>query len=143
MRSSPSEFRYRAKSRQDPFPTSRFGPRLAGEGGAIDELSESIESERMNWFRDVDDIVFCICASSSEARDEVLDMSLDHGAVRADMRAGESGANDFATPIAMFSVCASGEDVRGACVCIAGEDVEIAFFEAVVEAIDRVEGFWG
>jgi len=70
-------------------------------------------------------------------------MSHDYGAVGADVRGGEGGADDFAAAVTMFGVGASGEDVGGAGGCVTGEGVEVAFFEGMVEAVDGFKGLWG
>jgi hypothetical protein len=70
-------------------------------------------------------------------------MSRDYGAVGADMRGSEGSADDFAAAIAMFGVGAGGEDVGGAGGFVAGEGVEVAFLEGVVEAVDGFECLGG
>lgn len=55
--------------------------------------------------------MLCICDLGRQLREEVLDMFLDYGFVGADVRGGESSANDFAAAITMLSMCASGKDV--------------------------------
>ena len=113
-----------------------------GEGGAVDDLDESVESECVDRLRDVDQIVLCICSGGGELSEEVLDMSRDYGAEGADVRDGEGGADDFAAAVTVFGVGASGEDVGGAGSWVTGEGVEIAFFEAMVEAVDGFKGLW-
>ena len=70
-------------------------------------------------------------------------MSRDYGTVGADVRGGEGGADDFAAAVAMFGVGASGEDVGGVGGFVAGEVVEVAFLEGVVEAVDGFECLGG
>ena len=88
-------------------------------------------------------MVLCVGTGSSEAREEVLDMLCDYGTVGADMRGGEGGTHDFAATVTMFGVSASGEDVGGAGAWITGEGVEVAFFEARIEAVDGFKGVRG
>jgi hypothetical protein len=93
--------------------------------------------------RDVDHVVLCIFTGGREPREEMLDMSRDYGAVGADVRGGEGGADDFAAAGTMFGVGTSREDVGGAGRWVTGEDVEVSFFEAMIEAVDGFKGLRG
>jgi hypothetical protein len=93
--------------------------------------------------RDVDHVVLCNCSGGGELGKEVLDMSCDYGAVGADVRGGEGGADDFAAAGTMLGVGASGEDVGSTSSWVTGEGVEAPFFEAMIEAVDGFKGLWG
>jgi hypothetical protein len=58
------------------------------------------------------------------------------------MRGGEGGTSDFAAAVTMLGVGTSGEDVGGTGIWVTGEGVEVAFFEAMIEAVDGFKGFW-
>jgi hypothetical protein len=97
----------------------------------------------MDRLCDVDHVVLCICNSGGELSEEVLDMSRDYGAVGADVRGCEGGADDFTAAVTVFGVGTSGEDVGGAGSWVTGEGVEVAFSEAMIEAVDGFKGLWG
>jgi hypothetical protein len=97
----------------------------------------------VDWLRNVEHGVLCIYTSGGEVREEVLDMSRDYRTVGAEVRGSESGADDLAAAITMFGVGTSGEDVGGASSWVTGKDVEVPFFEAMVEAVDGFKGLRG
>jgi len=93
-------------------------------------------------FCDIDYVAPCIINSSGEFVQEVLNMFPNYRTVGPDVRGSQGSTDNFPATITMFCMGTSREDVRCTASWVAGEGIKITFFEAVIEAVDRLEGLW-